>query len=154
MVNMMPKKKKPYIQKVNETTVYCIERPTRKQMAEDIKWIRLKFLRQNLARAAGRGEYTKEIDITLDDLYEIGEQQNWKCALTGIPMEFTRGGEWINGTNPNSCTLDRDVNWRGYTRDNVQLTIWKINYIKNSLSTNEFAKICNLVANHLDNTDI
>ena len=147
----MPKKKKPYIQKVNETTAYCIERPTRKQMAEDIKWIRLKFLRQNLARASRRGEHTKEIDITLDDLYEIGEKQDWKCAMTGVPLEFTRGGSFENGTNPNSCTIDRHYNTTGYLDWNVQLTIWSVNSLKRSLSTKEFIKMCNLVANHIDN---
>lgn len=144
------RKKKPKIQTIYETYMYCAARPTREELATEIKWQRLKFLRQNLARAANRGEYTKEISITLEELYEIGEKQDWKCAITGVPLEFTRGGTFANGTNPNSCTLDRDVNWMGYTKENVQLTTWRVNGIKNHLSTKEFVELCKLVANHVD----
>ena len=48
------------------------------------RWIdvstKMGFLRENLVRAASR-ESAHEIQITPDELYLIGESQNWKCAL-------------------------------------------------------------------------
>lgn len=142
--------KKQKVETIFETAMYAVKSPTRKQLKEDIEWQRLKHLRQNMARASRRGEYSKDISVTLDELYKIGEAQDWKCALTGVPLEFTRGGSFINNSNPNSCTVDRDVNWMGYTRNNVQLTTWKVNSIKNHLSTREFVELCKLVAKTVD----
>lgn len=144
--------KKQKVETIFETAMYAVHSPSRKQLAEDIEWKRLKHLRQNLARASRRGDYSKNITVTLDELYQIGEKQGWKCALTGIPLEFTRGGDYINNSNPNSCTIDRDLNYIGYTRYNVQLTTWRVNAIKNHLSTKEFVELCKMVTNHVDSS--
>jgi hypothetical protein len=108
---------------------------------------RLKFIRGNLTRAANRGEYSKDIAVSLDYVYGIGESQNWKCALTGLPLEFERGGTEWGGKwcNPNSCTIDRIDSSKGYVKGNIQLVLWKVNCIKRDLKDDEFIEICKQV---------
>ncbi len=105
---------------------------------------KITFLRENLSRANSR-DYAKEITVTLDELYEIGENQNWRCAYTGIPLEFTRGGSFGFNTNPNSCTIDRIWSSSGYIKHNIQLITWKANCAKNAMGHEEFLEFCNLV---------
>lgn len=105
---------------------------------------KITFLRENLSRASNR-YYAKEITVTLDELFEIGEKQNWKCAYTGVPLEFTRGGSFGHNTNPNSCTIDRIRSYSGYTSYNVQLITWKANCAKNAMTHDEFIDLCRTV---------
>lgn len=115
------------------------------------RWVnvstKLKFLRENLVRAANR-ESAHEIQITLDELYLIGESQNWKCSFTNIPLEFQRGGTEWGGKwcNPYSCTIDRIDSTKGYIKGNVQLVVWKVNSIKSNLADDDFVDICKRVA--------
>jgi hypothetical protein len=110
---------------------------------------RLLFLRQNLARAAGRAK-SYEITIDLDYLYQLGEAQNWKCALSGRDLEFRRGGGiWLNQyCNPNSCSIDRIDNAQGYIEGNVQLVTWRANAAKSGMHNVEFVSLCHDVSTH------
>jgi hypothetical protein len=144
-----PKKRPPkQLHTIYETWLYQKEQPTRKELREDIKWLRLKFLRQNMARAESRGHMSQDIIVTLDEVYKIGEKQKWKCALTGLPLEFTRGGTMWGGKwcNPNSCTIDRIDSSKGYVIGNIQLVIWSVNCTKRDMPNGEFIKLAKLVA--------
>lgn len=113
---------------------------------------KLVFLSQNLRRAHKR-ENPYEITVDLDYLFDIGEKQNWKCALSGEPLEFTRGGNWIDNTNPNSCTIDRINSDFGYVPDNIQLLSWRVNRLKRDYSQEELLAIVNSIyKTKLDNT--
>lgn len=107
---------------------------------------RLAYLSTNLSRAACREKSSRhEISIDIDYLYKLGMRQNWKCSLTGDDLEFSRGGDFLNKSNPYSCTIDRINSDFGYIKGNVQLVTWKINYIKQHLSKKEFLSICKKV---------
>lgn len=41
------------------------------------------------------------------------------------------------------ASLDRIDSSKGYTKDNVQLVAFIVNYMKNALSESEFLTICN-----------
>ena len=110
---------------------------------------RLTFLRQNLARANNR-DNAKSINVNLDQLWEIGEKQDWKCAYTGTPLEFSRGGDFGNNTNPNSCTIDRINSSIGYWESNVQLITWQVNCAKNAMTHEQFLELCKLVTKRFD----
>jgi hypothetical protein len=114
---------------------------------EDVK-NKLKFLNQNISRAANRGDKSQKINVSLDYLFSLGEKQKWKCAMTGLPLEFTRGGTTWGGfwCNPMSCTIDRIDSRKGYVEGNLQLVIWKINSLKRDIDDQEFIDICKLVA--------
>lgn len=109
---------------------------------------KLKFLNQNISRAANRGDKSQKVAVSLDYLYSIGEKQKWKCALTGLPLEFTRGGTNWGGfwCNPMSCTIDRIDSKKGYVEGNIQLVIWKINSLKKDTDNQEFIELCKLVS--------
>lgn len=110
---------------------------------------KLTFLRTNLARANGR-DNAKSINVNLDQLWEIGQRQEWKCAYTGVPLEFTRGGDFGNNSNPFSCTIDRINSNMGYWESNVQLITWKANCAKNAMTHEQFLELCKLVAKRFD----
>ena len=108
---------------------------------------RLLFLKENLTRAKNRKD-KKFIDIDLTDLYHIGFIQEWKCALSNVNLEFTRGGQMWDGkwANPNSCSIDRIDSSIGYIPSNIQLVTWKINKTKGSMKNQEFIDLCTHVA--------
>ena len=99
---------------------------------------RLKFLKENLNRAASR-ENAWEVKIDVFDCWMIGEQQNWLCAVTKEPLSFVRGGTYYGGkwSNPMSCTIDRIDSTKGYVKGNIQLVTWKYNRWKNDFSDEE-----------------
>jgi hypothetical protein len=109
---------------------------------------RITFIRQNLSRANSRGNVAKTITIKLDEVYQIGEQQEWKCAYTKEPLEFTRGGDFGYNTNPLSCTIDRIDSSKGYVKGNVQLISWVANCAKNAMTHDQFINLCKMVAEH------
>ena len=142
-----PKKQESQIHTIYQTFLYEDHTPNREEVQTGIMWQRLKFLRQNLSRAWNRGNHDY-VWVTLDQLYDIGEKQNWKCNRTGVPLEFTRGGKFINNTNPNSCTIDRINNSKGYTSDNVHLVTWRYNSMKNHWDDKDFVEMAKLVAKY------
>jgi hypothetical protein len=105
---------------------------------------KVRHLRQNLARAANR-ENAHATPITLDEIYEIGQKQNWRDPFSGDLLEFTRGGNYgmsnINGTgacNPMSCSIDRINNNLPYTSKNVRLVTSLTNMSKGNLSDEDY----------------
>lgn len=99
------------------------------------------FLQTNLTRASSRKKpHTIAIDV--DYLYKLGEQQQWKCALTGIDLEFKRGGQTIGNRwiNPHSCSIDRIDTTKPYTIGNVQLVCSVVNDMKSFYSQADLIK--------------
>lgn len=108
----------------------------------------LVFLAANLRRAANRGNASQQIQVDLDYVYDIGAGQDFLCALTGVELEFTRGGtDWLGKwCNPNSCTIDRIDSSKGYVQGNIQLITWRANCLKQHLDNDEFIDFCKDVA--------
>ena len=100
---------------------------------------KLKFIQQNISRARGRGKKAWNIEIDKFDVYEVGEQQEWLCAITKTPLEFSRGGTtWQNNwCNPNSCVIDRVDSSKHYSKDNIQLLTHKANTWKSNFTNEE-----------------
>lgn len=113
---------------------------------------RIRHLRQNLARAANR-KNAHATPITLDEIYEIGERQNWRDPFSGDLLEFTRGGNWgmqnnigTGACNPMSCSNDRIDNSLPYTKDNVRLVTSLTNMSKGNLSDEDYVNQSKKVA--------
>lgn len=85
--------------------------------------------------------------IDIDDVMNLYKKQKGNCALTGKPLEFTRGGDFGYGCNPNAATIDRIDSRFGYSPDNIQLTRWVANSTKSSFGNQEFIDLCNDIAN-------
>jgi hypothetical protein len=139
------------IQTVYESKWYRKNRPSREECETNPIYLKLKFLRQNLARAGGR-ENPQYINVTLDYLLEVGESQEWKDPFTGEALEFVRGGDWgmrnaydTRASNPLSCSIDRIDSDKGYVKDNVQLVTARSNLAKGNMSNKEFREYCQMV---------
>lgn len=87
-------------------------------------------------------------NITIDYLIGLYYAQNGKCALTGMQMELTRGGDWNGGKNPWGCSIDRINPAEGYYIGNVQLACGKWNVIKGNLSMEQWRELGRAMADH------
>lgn len=88
------------------------------------------------------GAKKRKIDfmITMEDTWDIFENQNKKCALTGIPLKFRKG---MN--REQTASLDRIDSAKPYTKDNVQWVHKEINRMKGALLDDEFIEYCKKV---------
>jgi len=107
------------------------------------------FWRTIVKRAGERGI---EFDTTLtkEILYNILDKQNFKCALSGLPITLHRN--YKEQRISQTASLDRIDSNKGYTKDNIQWVHKSVNYMKHTLGEAEFINICKLIA--AKNTDI
>jgi len=85
----------------------------------------------------------KEINITKKYLYNIYEQQNKKCALTGVDLYFT--DLRTNYNRYTNASLDRIDNSKGYIKGNLQWLEKRVNMMKQQYSQDEFIEVCKMV---------
>jgi len=143
------------VQKINETKMYKNLWPSRDEVRDGEVWKKLKFIRGNLTRAAGRPR-PQNITVTLDYVYAVGESQNWLDPFTKENLEFDRGGDWgmknafgTGASNPLSCSIDRIDSSKGYIEGNIQLVTARTNVAKGNMSNNEFINYCKKVAQNV-----
>ena len=77
--------------------------------------------------------------ITREEMDEVFQKQNKKCAYTNIDLFFETSGKKGN------ASLDRINSSLGYTKENVQWVHKKVNIIKWDLSHEEFINFCKTV---------
>ncbi|MGO9358057.1 MAG: hypothetical protein ACLP1D_10325 [Xanthobacteraceae bacterium] len=99
--------------------------------ARQIRWRRENVARELLRNAKSRAsKLGLEFDITIDDVFVPA----W-CPVLGIPL-FVNPEE-RSGACPNSPTLDRIDNLKGYVRGNVAVISWRANRLKSDGSLEE-----------------
>ena len=86
-----------------------------------------------------------EFDLDYEYLYELIEKQEWKCALSNLPISFKI--QWKGEINQ-SASLDRIDNNKGYTKGNVQWVHKDINFMKGSFSQLKFLNLCKLISDN------
>lgn len=101
-----------------------------------------------------------EFIITIEEIYQIWINQNKKCALSGVEINF-ENSNFRKITNRAShikkgkkykydlvCTasLDRINSLKGYTIDNIQIVHKDINMMKKEYDQNYYIKMCKLIA--------
>lgn len=79
--------------------------------------------------------------ITKEDLMELYEKQNHKCALSGIEMTTIKQ----QGKNPNNASVDRIDPGKDYSKDNIRLVCNHVNMMRSNLSDNELIKYCKAI---------
>lgn len=93
-----------------------------------------------------RGAGTRGIsfDISREDAWQILKSQGYKCALTGRSIKLRPMGSRSLPNRGRSCTasLDRIDSSLPYTRSNVQWVHKDVNIAKNTLSNEDFIKMC------------
>jgi hypothetical protein len=87
-------------------------------------------------RAKNRG-----IDYLLSSeyLWDLYLKQNKKCALSGLPIDFTKNGR---------ASLDRIDSSIGYVEGNVHWVYNKINIMKNEYTQTEFLELCKIITEY------
>lgn len=92
------------------------------------KWFSKYFERSNRKRVG---------TITIEDTYSQLQKQNFKCALSGVDLEWSE---------ESGMSIDR-INSKGeYTLDNIQIVHKDINLMKNYFDQDYFIKMCKKVA--------
>jgi len=102
-----------------------------------------RHMKGNLDRVRNRRN-GHTVEITLEHALRLCEQQNWLCAYSEQPLDFTRGGQMFKGKwcNPSSATLDRIDSSQGYVEGNVQIIEWRYNLLKSDFTVEELTEMC------------
>ena len=130
-----------------------------------VKWRRKKVKRCRACQLIGSGNYAwngygelsghhystikqnaksrnLEMNISKKALWEMFLSQNRKCAISGMPIQFT-----INKSEK-TASLDRIDSSKGYIKGNVQWIHKDVNLMKNHFSQEYFVQICESVYEH------
>lgn len=78
-------------------------------------------------------------DLTLGFLEDLWNQQEGCCYLTKRKFDWQQTG--ISRNNPNSPSLDRIDNSKGYTKDNIRLICYHLNIAINQFGLDAFKRL-------------
>jgi hypothetical protein len=86
-------------------------------------------------------------DIDLEYLKQLYEEQNGKCPMTGIGMKL-RTNKRKELTGPETASLDRIDNSKGYVKGNVRFVTYMYNIARNKFSDEDVIDFCRAVASY------
>lgn len=86
--------------------------------------------------------------ITIQEAWELFEQQGRRCALTGVPLAMAASSADLMAGR-RTASLDRIDSQLGYVSGNVQWVHALLNVMKGELPQSEFVQICADVVKHL-----
>ena len=86
----------------------------------------------------------KEITIDTEYIKQVWEEQQGKCFYTGIELVLPKSFTKTN--NPLSPSIDRIDSSKGYIPGNIQIVHKQANFMKQSLSHEEFINFCKLIS--------
>lgn len=95
----------------------------------------------NTAKGAARRK-NLPCTLTVKDLVGMWDAQDGKCFYSGVLMSYA--GDHL----PESVSVDRIDNTKGYTPDNVVLSCVAVNRMKYTHPKGEFLRWCGLVTEH------
>jgi hypothetical protein len=87
-----------------------------------------------------KGRRKLELNVTIEDVWDLYIKQNKLCALTGVPISIKSSGIY------NTASLDRIDSSIGYTLSNIQWVHKHVNIMKNKFEQKYFIELCQLVA--------
>lgn len=88
---------------------------------------------------------TTNSDITEHDIRNLYNMQDGKCYYTNRPMKLTPS----TARDPDLMSVDRIDSEKAYTMQNIVLSTWLVNKVKNDLNFEDFLELCKDVArNH------
>lgn len=96
--------------------------------------------------AKGRGLI---VAVDKDDLLGLYLQQDRRCALTGLEMDWrAKGGAGRGKRALTAPSVDRIDSQGNYTLDNIQIVMNAINVMKSDMTTEQFILLCEQVSAH------
>ena len=102
-------------------------------------WNQLKYSREK--------EEGMLFEITPEQLNDLWDKQDGRCALSGIFMTWHKGGEKRN-TNVSIDRIDPNIE---YMITNIQLVCWRVNLIKHTMTEDELYWWCKNIVTHKEN---
>lgn len=87
----------------------------------------------------------KRSQLTRETLLQKLEYQQYRCALTGVPLTCNLEKGVISPTN---ASVDRIIAGGPYTADNIQMVCRAVNMWRGDLSIEEYVTWCQKVVNH------
>ncbi len=87
-----------------------------------------------------------EFNLTIQELWELYEKQNKKCAMTGRDIVLVRNHK--RDMSKQTASLDRTDSDKPYCIENVRWVHKHVNLMKNVLDNNYFLQLCNEIVNH------
>lgn len=121
-------------------------------------WLRKKDIysqfRYHLNNAKRHCKKCKKIDginIDLEYLKTIWNNQNGKCAVTGLDLQVKHIHTKKQRTDksPYQASLDRIDNNKGYVKGNVRFVCYMFNIARNDFSDNEVLEFCQKIASNI-----
>lgn len=104
------------------------------------------FLRRMVVSARTRANKTgKACDITFEEIRELWNHQNGRCALSGTKMTHDPTPDLRSAQRRNNVSIDRIDSSKGYVSGNVHLVTSQINLMKLDYSVEEFVDACTAV---------
>jgi hypothetical protein len=79
-----------------------------------------------------------EFSITMEEIGDLFENQNGKCALSGITLTLKKNTKDTTQT----ASLDRKDSKKGYMIENLQWIHKDLNKLKSDFSQEEFIEMC------------
>ena len=104
----------------------------------------LNFKLEQLFRSSKSRATNENIPFNIDKdfLFQLWNTQSGKCKWTNDLMTF-------ESRKPNTVSLDRINSNKGYTKDNICLCTWEVNWTKRNLSIEQLKVICQkIIANN------
>jgi hypothetical protein len=89
-----------------------------------------------------------EFNVDIEYLYEILQKQGNKCPYSGIELLMERKDTYCRTTI--NASLDRIDSNKGYIKGNIQWVYTPINFMKGTLSHEEFINLCGLIHNNVE----
>jgi len=137
--------KKKVAQKLKEDKILKNHK-AKKRANKDI----VKHRAKTLINSAKTRAKTKELDFDLELDWVEQKLRAGKCEATGLTFIFTLYGEGniSTKTNPYAPSLDRINSNKGYTPDNVQITILAFNKFKSDMVQHSMIDIAKAIVKH------
>lgn len=98
-----------------------------------------------------RASRQMDFDVTIEQLWELYQRQDGKCALSGIQLKLNEEKVPVRNKSYSTyvtASVDRINSNDGYTINNIQWVHKRVNLMKNAMTDEQFIYLCNLVANH------
>lgn len=119
------------------------KRTKREELYDNDKERFIKSLLQGCKTRALKDNKFK-FDLTLDQVLELWDKQNGKCAISGLDMTTIRG----KGKMILNASIDRIVPGNDYTISNIQLVCSHVNMMKSDLTEEELLEFCEAIINN------
>lgn len=111
---------------------------------------------RRIRKSAANKDYV--FDLTIDDLDDIWEEQEGRCALSGVPlyMRFNTVKSVFGDPDPKgkwngllTASIDRIDSRKGYIKGNVQWVALCMNLAKKNTPDEDFIEVLKIIAEYL-----